>query len=186
MPGASEVLVVVDVQNGFVREESAHVVPIIVDLVTKWESTGRGVIFTRYFNHPGSLFERLINWNKMQGPPETDLVPELLPLAERGIVFDKRTYSLLNAEGIELVRSRGWTDIYVCGIATESCVLKTAVDAFEVGLTPWLIEDASASHAGPVAHEAGLLVTRRFIGEGQIISTAEALDRIAASPQTVA
>jgi nicotinamidase-related amidase len=185
MPGVSEVLVVVDVQNGFFRAESAHVVPVIVDLVAKWQETGRDVIFTRYFNYPGSLFERLIDWTEMQGAPETDLVQELLPLAARGIVFDKRTYSMLNPEGIELVQSRGWTDIYVCGIATESCVLKTAVDAFEVGLTPWLIEDASASHAGPVEHEAGLLVTRRFIGEGQIISTAEALARIKAAPQTV-
>jgi isochorismate hydrolase len=50
---------------------------------------------------------------------------------------------------------------------------KTAVDAFELDLTPWLVEDASASHASKAVHEAGVLVTQRFIGEGQIITTAD-------------
>ncbi|WP_369183522.1 isochorismatase family protein [Streptomyces sp. Y1] len=67
----------------------------------------------------------------------------------------------------------GGTDLYICGIATESCVLKTAVDAFERDLTPWLLEDAVASHAGQAAHEAGILVASRFIGPGQIIKTAD-------------
>ena len=61
---------------------------------------------------------------------------------------------------------------YICGIDTESCVLKTAVDAFERDLTPWIVEDACASHAGPEPHYAGLLVARRFIGRSQIISAA--------------
>ena len=52
-------------------------------------------------------------------------------------------------------------------------MLKGAVDAFERNLTPWLIQDASASHAGVDAHFAGILVARRFIGPGQIIDVAD-------------
>ncbi|MGC4784757.1 isochorismatase family protein [Micromonospora zamorensis] len=72
-----------------------------------------------------------------------------------------------------LFKQRGWEEFYFCGVATESCVLKGAVDAFEHGFTPWLIADASASHAGIEAHEAGLLVARRFIGPGQVIPLAD-------------
>ncbi|GAA2308751.1 hypothetical protein GCM10010149_68590 [Nonomuraea roseoviolacea subsp. roseoviolacea] len=61
----------------------------------------------------------------------------------------------------------------MCGIATESCVLATALGGFEADLTPWLIEDASASHAGQHVHEAGILVTQRFIGQRQIIKIAD-------------
>jgi nicotinamidase-related amidase len=50
------------------------------------------------------------------------------------------------------------------------CVLKSAVDAFELGLTPYVIADASASHAGPRAHEAGLYLLARFIGARQVLS----------------
>ncbi|MEV0387903.1 isochorismatase family cysteine hydrolase [Nonomuraea sp. NPDC050643] len=174
MPNNSAVLIVVDVQNGFIREESAYVVPVIVNLVARWQAAGADVVFTRYLNYPGSNFEKLFDWSKCMESPEIDIVPELMPYAERAkAVVDKTMYSLFNNEGLRLVRENGWTDFYVCGIATESCVLKTAVDAFELDLTPWLIEDASASHAGQMAHDAGVLVGARFIGPNQIIKVAD-------------
>jgi nicotinamidase-related amidase len=58
-----------------------------------------------------------------------------------------------------------------CGIATESCALKSAADAFEHGYAPWLLTDASASDAGPTVHDAGLLVARRLIGPRRLITT---------------
>ncbi|WP_182883261.1 isochorismatase family cysteine hydrolase [Microbispora sp. H10949] len=177
------VLVVVDVQNGFVREESAHVVPVIADLVRRWQGSGGDIVFTRYLNYSGSNFEKLFNWSKLMTSPEIDIVPELAPYAEKATaVVDKTTYTLFNKEGTALVREHGWTEIYVCGIATESCVLKTAADAFELDLTPWLIEDASASHAGQVAHDAGVLVTARFIGPNQIIKVGEIPASVLPSP----
>lgn len=115
---------------------------MIVELVKSWAARGGDVLFTRYLNYPGSPFERLIHWSKPMHSPETDLVPELQPLAgPPSIVFNKPTYS--------------------------------AVDAFERDLTPRLVKDASASHAGQVAHEAGLLVAERFIGKDQLINRAD-------------
>lgn len=176
-------LVIVDVQNGFVREKSAHVVPIIADIVRRWQDAGGDTVFTRYLNPAGSTFERLIHWTRLREAPETDIVPELAPLAARATaIVDKTIYSLFNDEGDRLVQDHGWTDLYVCGIATESCVLKTAVDAFERDITPWLIEDASASHAGPVAHDAGIFVSSRFIGKGQIISVKDVPVRLLPLP----
>jgi nicotinamidase-related amidase len=166
----SAVLVVVDMQNGFISDGSASVVPVVVDLVDRWQRASGDVVFTRYRNYPGSPFERLIHWSKLRSSPQIDIVDELRAQAQRATaIVDKRIYSMFTEEGAALVRHHGWTDLYICGIATESCVLKTAVDAFEQDLTPWVIEDASASHAGSVAHNAGILVARRFIGRGQVI-----------------
>jgi nicotinamidase-related amidase len=164
------VLVVTDMQNGFVREQSAYVVPVIVELVRRWQQAGGDTLFTRYLNYPGSPFERFFGWRRLQSAPETDIVPELLPYLDYGVMLDKTIYSPFTPEGEELFKRHGWTKVYFCGIATESCVLKGAVDAFERNLTPYLISDASASHAGPEAHAAGLLVARRFIGPGQVIT----------------
>ncbi|MFI6153741.1 hypothetical protein ACIBCA_13695 [Kitasatospora sp. NPDC051170] len=100
MSARNGVLVVVDLQNGFIRDSSRPLIPVVAALVDQWQRHGKDVVFTRYVNYPGSPFER--------------------------------------------------------------------------DLTPWLIEDASASHAGQEAHEAGLLVASRFIGRGQIITTADA------------
>jgi nicotinamidase-related amidase len=73
---------------------------------------------------------------------------------------------------------RGWSDVYVCGIDTEVCVLKTAVDAFERDIVPWLVMDASASHSGVEAHEAGLLVAQKMLGRRQLISAANVIEAL--------
>ncbi len=183
MSGRKPVLVVVDVQNGFITEHSKHVVPVIADLVRRWQAAAMDIVFTRYLNYTGSPFERLMGWTRMVTAPETDLAPEVASLVSpRASVVDKYIYSLFTADGTALVHERGWTDLYICGIATESCVLKTAVDAFERDLTPWILEDACASHAGQLAHEAGLLVTGRFIGDNQIINIARLPATLVPSP----
>lgn len=168
------VLVVVDVQNGFITEFSRPVVPRIANLVARWQAKGGDTVFTRYHNYSGSPFERLINWTQLREQPEVDIVDPLIPfLSKATAVVDKKIYTLFNDEGANLVRERGWTDLYICGIDTESCVLKTAVDTFERDLTPWVVRDACASHSGAEAHDAGLLVVSKFIGPRQIITTAD-------------
>lgn len=182
-PARKPVLIVVDVQNGFVRRQSQHVVPVIEDLVERWLAAGGDTVFTKYVNHPGSLFERLIGWSQLMDSPQIDIVEELTPYAERATaVVDKHEYGLFNnAEGAALVAEHGWTDIYVCGIATESCVLATALGAWEAGLVPWVIQDASASHAGQETHDAGILVASRFIGKRQIVRVVDALEALPAA-----
>ncbi|MGH3430301.1 MAG: cysteine hydrolase family protein [Mycobacteriales bacterium] len=171
-------LVVIDVQNGFVRSGSRHVVPAITNLVSRWGAAGGAIVFTRYFNYENSPFERIMGWKQMRGAPETELISELKPYVTGQTVLDKTIYSALTEETAGLVAERGWTDLMICGIATESCVCKTAVDAFERGLIPWVVTDACASPAGREAHDAGLLVTRRFIGSDQLLKSDETLKRI--------
>lgn len=60
MAEINPVLVVVDVQNGFVTEHSEHVVPVIEQLVREWLDRGRDVVFTRYLNYDDSPFEQIM------------------------------------------------------------------------------------------------------------------------------
>jgi nicotinamidase-related amidase len=168
------VLVVVDVQNGFISEFSQPVVPVIANLVARWQANGGDTVFTRYHNYTGSPYERLIGWSNLMEAPETDIVSDLAPYAARAsAIVDKDIYSLFNEAGSALVKKYDWTDLYICGIDTQSCVLKTAVDAFERNLTPWVLADACASHSGAQTHTAGLLVLEKFIGQRQIITTGD-------------
>jgi nicotinamidase-related amidase len=178
------VLVVVDVQNGFITEHSQPAVPVIADLVRRWQAANGDVVFSRYLNYPGSPFERLIGWTEMSNHgPETEIVTELATyVGPHTPIVDKYIYTLFTSEGTHLVEERGWTDLYICGIDTDICVLKTAVDAFEHNLTPWILKDACASHAGSQAHTAGLFVAARFIGAKQIICTADLPESVLPSP----
>ncbi len=170
----SSVLVVVDMQNGFVKPASAHVVPPVVDLVRRWQAAGGDIVFTRFLNSPGSQYERLINWTSVGTAPETDIIDELAAYASRAVaVIDKPAYTPFTAEGEALFAERGWTDVVICGLTIESCVCKTAVDVFERGLTPWVVLDATGTHAGEHVYEAGRIVIRRFIGAGQLVTAAD-------------
>jgi nicotinamidase-related amidase len=174
------VLVVVDVQNGFVTEHSKHVVPVIAELAREWLDAGRDVVFTRYLNYDGSPFEKVMGWSKLKESPEIDIVDELQELSKHALaIVDKLIYTMFNDEGTELARERKWTDMFVCGIDTEVCVLKTAVDAFERGIRAWVLSDASASHSGAAPHDAGILVAQKMIGRGQTIHAADASLHIA-------
>lgn len=66
---------------------------------------------------------------RVRPAPETGLITELAPYVPSSIILDKTIYGLFTEEGAALVDEHGWTDLVICGIATESCVCKTAVDA---------------------------------------------------------
>ncbi|MEU7822924.1 isochorismatase family cysteine hydrolase [Catellatospora sp. NPDC049133] len=164
------VLVVVDVQNGFVHPQSAHAVPVVLDLVQRWEAAGGDMVFTRFINQPDSLFVRLFDWPQLMTSPQIDLIDDLVePAARSRGIIDKPAYTPFTEAGVDLFTKGGWTDMFVCGLTTESCVLATALDAFQHGIVPWVVTDATATHAGPAAFESGLLVTRRFVGPRQLV-----------------
>ncbi|MEV0712756.1 isochorismatase family cysteine hydrolase [Nocardia aurea] len=182
---AKAALLVVDVQNGFVNEFSAPAVPVITDLATRWTRAGRPAIYTRYWNYTDSPWERLIGWRALYGPPETDIVDELTTLASEpeAHILDKTVYTALTPEGIDLLRGLDVTDLVICGIATDACVLKSALDAFEFGFTPWVVRDAVASnatrHRASEIHESALLLISRLVGAGQVVEASEVWELLA-------
>lgn len=170
-----ELLIVVDVQNGFVNRHTSALVEPLSRFVKKWVDQGRPTIFTRFINKEGSQWEQLIHWTRLRTAPETDLHPELEEIVKankRNVqVCDKDKYSSLTDEVRGFLASHQVERVLLCGIATDGCVLKTAVDLFEMGLVPIVLKDLCSSHAGPDVHEAGILLIGRFIGRDQLIDS---------------
>ncbi|MFG3525085.1 cysteine hydrolase family protein [Nocardia nova] len=177
-------LLVVDAQNGFVNEHSEHVIPAIVDLTSRWMVTGRPTVFTRYWNYEGSPYENLIGWRALYGPPDTDIVADLIPFTTKAgaRLLDKTTYTALTKEGLALLEELDVTDLVICGIATDACVLKTALDAFELGYVPWVVRDAVASnatrHSAQEIHDSALIHISRLVGAGQLLTASDIHDAI--------
>ncbi|MFD5610588.1 isochorismatase family cysteine hydrolase [Kitasatospora sp. NPDC127060] len=170
----STVLVAVDVQAGFVRDSSRHVVPTIARLMEAWQSAGGATIVATFDNPVGSQYERISGWTKLRSPEEQALATELAPLAGSAHRIMKTTSSLLKAPGaLELFRSRGWTDVLLCGIDTDSCVYDTAADAYQHGITPWLVMDACASSGGPEYHNAAILLAGRNFGRRLLLTSTD-------------
>ena len=66
------VLVVVDMQNGFLGAKSEHVIPRVVDLVKTCKRREIPIVFTRFHNRANSPYETLIGWRRLRESPEID------------------------------------------------------------------------------------------------------------------
>ena len=161
-------LLVVDVQNGFVNEHTRHVIGPVNRLIRAFADGGDPVALTRFVNVEGGPYERWIGWTRFMAAPE-NAIHDAVDAGDHP-VFVKHGYTAFTDAFEAHVAALGISRIVLCGIATDGCVLKSAVDAFERELEPVVVTDACASHAGRDVHEAGLLLLGRFIGTGQLKS----------------
>lgn len=165
----SNILIVVDVQNGFNRyEQTQEVTKKIVEL------TNGGlfdyIIATRFLNKEGSQYTRILNWHRLMSSPEIDLISGL----KYNHVVDKWIYTCVNDEFMKLLKEKNNSNmpkhIFICGIDTDCCVLKVATDLFEQGVMPIVLSHYCDSNGGPRYHEAGILAMERLLGKKSIVS----------------
>jgi nicotinamidase-related amidase len=156
-------LVVIDVQHGFVNDHTAAVPARVESLQHDFDR----VFVTRFYNAEGSPWRRLIHWHRM----ERDSAEFGLAFSPRpdATVIDKPAYTCVTPAFLRTLSAEGIERVHLAGIATDNCVLKTAVDLFEAGLEPRIHTDACASHGGDEAHRCGLMILGRMIGRDQLL-----------------
>jgi nicotinamidase-related amidase len=162
----SEPLLVVDVQRGFINEFTQHIPARIKCLIDTGDYSP--LLFTRFVNTPTSPYQRLLDWHACAAPPDTELVDELARFAHEGTVFTKPGTTGMPVDLRDRLGSERFSHVYVVGIDTDMCVLKTAMDVFDMGVEPIVLVDCCASTAGLQAHLAGLAILSRTIGPHQL------------------
>lgn len=167
------ILAIVDMQIGSLKPHMGDLPERIAAFIPQWRAKGGAVAFFRFINYPGSPCERFLDWDKMQGPPETDICAPLDALAET--VFDKMYYTALTPEFLTWLKDKDWDTIACCGIDTAACIQKTALDIFDIGKRPFVIQDLCASGAGDEAHDSAIIALRRSVGERQVGTSDDAL-----------
>ena len=161
---ATTCMMIIDVQKGFINQWTEHIPEIVETLQNRYDL----VFVSRFFNPEGSLQRKLIGWERFApGSEDVDLA---FTAKDGAYVFDKSTYTCLTDDILARLQGSAVGEVHLCGIATDNCVLKTAVDLFEAGIIPTVLAAACASHGGIEAHEAGLMLLKRFIGEAQVVT----------------
>ncbi|MEQ8193786.1 MAG: isochorismatase family cysteine hydrolase [Rhodospirillales bacterium] len=155
-------LMIIDVQRGFINEHTRAIPAGIEALQNGYKS----VIATRFINPEGSMHRRLMGWKRF-APGSGDVELAFTPRHDARVI-DKTAYTAASAELLDELRRGGIEEVHLCGIATDNCVLKTAVDLFEAGIKPVVLADHCASHGGPECHACGIRLLKRFIGEKQV------------------
>jgi nicotinamidase-related amidase len=184
-PAAGPLLAVVDMQRLFGDPASPWATPgfdqIVKPIDELVRAFGARTLFTRFIvpeRWEGSWEPYYRQWR-----PVTE--PEARPLAElsepwasrRPQTLDRPTFSKW---GAELRDAAGPSrTLVLCGVATDCCVIATALPAADAGMFVRVAADACAG-ATDEAHASALTVMRGFAPQIEVTSVAEELERLAA------
>lgn len=156
-------LMLIDIQNGFITPETKHILPDLKELTESFD----GMLIATQFINRGEPFSSILGWNELQNKPAIDLIPFVQTRAD--IVIRKDRYTACTKGLIEFIRQSNISEIYIAGIDTDCCVMKTALDLFEIGIKPIVLSHYCASTAGNNIHLAALDMLKRNIGEAQVV-----------------
>lgn len=128
-------LIVIDVQKAFINENTNQIIEKINNLINN--NSFENIIFTRFINYNDSIWVKKLNYKECISDDSKRLMVD----TKENLVFDKSTYSSLTNELKQYIKDNNINDIYLCGIDTECCVLKTALDLFEENYNVYVLKD---------------------------------------------
>jgi nicotinamidase-related amidase len=178
-------LLIVDMQNDFVREgaplevpEARATIPQHRDLIALCRKAAIPIVYARYVVGPQTTlpeWSSKLEWTTQVGPPVwacrrghrryygdvdrtlecTDVIDEICP--EPGdYVVDKYAYSAFFRTNLhDILRSLGAESLLVTGTVTQVCVEESARQAFHHGYKTTIVSDAVSSRQ-PHRHAAAL------------------------------
>lgn len=165
------ILVIIDVQEGFVKPCSKDYEHNITNLLEA--GIFDGVVSTIYKNQPNSMFCRLTDWDDLCDKESQQLLPIVKKHSD--VIIEKTLYTGINTSLMQEITALNNgiypTKLFMVGIDTDACVLKSALDLFEYSVTPIILEPFCESSGGVEMHEAGMKILERLLGERQIIWT---------------
>ena len=165
----ARILIAVDIQNGFVTKHSAHVPMRLQEVLSGFDE----VIWTKFYNPEPSPFRRILNYHKMsRNGPDTRLA---ISPPNGALVIEHAIYSCVNHELHQKIRELNCEKVFVAGIASEACVLKTVIDLFEHDIKPVVLADLCASDKNPIYHHMAIELIRKLIGPDQVTYTGDFL-----------
>jgi nicotinamidase-related amidase len=172
-------LVIIDMQEVFVDPSSAWYSPGAGDLVEPISrlaaAHGRRVALTRFVApaQPAGAWRGYYQQWPFALQPEDAPIYRLVDGLPSGPVLDCDTFSKWGAALSALI---GTDDLVLCGVATDCCVLSTAVAAADAGVAVRVVADACAGST-PAAHDQALAV---LAGYGPIITLSTVADELGA------
>lgn len=159
-------LLIIDMQLGFVNSNTKHLIPRIEKAQYDFDI----VHVFQFHNTINSYFIKLIDWKGIQKQSEAYKL-SFEPRKSKIYYYDKEHFSVLKSNPFkDYIKKRKGEKVYLSGIGTDICILKSAVDLIEFGCIPIVLSDLCASHKGTNYHLEGLELIKRFIGSKQIES----------------
>jgi nicotinamidase-related amidase len=164
----SKLLVVIDMQKGFNCPEAG----LVVSNFNKFAHYFENVSFAMFENRKNSLFETQLKWVDFQNDEDRQLI-DGIKIPGNALFTNHHNYTVYNDELKELINKLKPTDIYLSGLFSDVCLLKTSMDMFDDGIVPYIIKDLSASPHGSVAHDVAFAAMEEALGKDRIVLTSD-------------
>ncbi len=161
-------LLIVDMLHDFVdgkfgSEGAKKIIPVIREIKEKFRKGGNLIVYLKDSHKKGDPELRVWGQHAMKGTHGSEIVEELKP-EEDDIVIEKNIYDGFLFTSLEnLLKERNVDNVYICGVATDICVLHTAFGAFARGFHLNIIEDA-CSGTSDENHRFAIEYMRKIYG----------------------
>ncbi|CAN5647569.1 MAG: cysteine hydrolase [Actinomycetota bacterium] len=172
-----QALIVVDMQNGFLREgnlastDCLAVLPAVVREVDAALAAGQRVIFTADTHETDDREFDVFPTHCVRGTQEAQLVDELLGYLDRAEVhlLPKRRYSAMFETELEgLLHRFDIDEVRICGVCTDICVLHTTADLRNRDIAVTVAAEATATFDAP-EHDAAAIREQSLDHMAQIL-----------------
>ena len=154
----NKALFVVDVQSAFIDEHSDYIIKNILKLLNAQKY--QAYVVATFHAGKGSLWDIQQQWTSPREDTDTRLASVLKGF--QPMLVEKGTRSVFKStvDVESLLRAKEVEEVHVVGTQTNDCILATALDAFDRGFIPYVIEECCEA-ATKELQEAGLLLLRR-------------------------
>jgi nicotinamidase-related amidase len=149
-------LLVIDMQVFFLDAASQTftcgglaILPSVKRLIDEFRRAGRPVIFARHVHHRNDLDIGIMGWwwkgKCLEGSPESEIHPDLAPLAGEKVIFKHRYSAFYNTDLETVLRCLKVEDLVISGIMTNMCCESTARDAYYRDYRIFFLADGTGS-----------------------------------------
>jgi nicotinamidase-related amidase len=92
----------------------------------------------------------------------------LLQFIQADTVFKKDTYSAFKSKQFrDFLKKNSITELTLCGLDTDACILATAYEGFDLGYTIHVLDKLTASHSGEDYEKFGLSIINKNLQKKQ-------------------
>ncbi|MHC1590017.1 MAG: cysteine hydrolase family protein [Candidatus Hecatellaceae archaeon] len=152
-------VIVVDMQKDNMFKDAFSIVPNVKRLVEEARRKGIPVVYACDTRHPDDLLFKRVGLppHAIKNTEGWKVIRELAP-EEGDLIVEKRMLSAFFGTSLDsILREKKIGSLIVAGIATDVCLLKTVLDAFELGYEVAVPSDGCAA-TSKERHEAALKI----------------------------
>lgn len=164
-------LLIIDVQNGFISENT-ETLPIKIRAFIKSHNFDF-ILFFKFLNKENSNWVKILNWRGMFTQDEIEIAKELKEFSKGNNTFEKEAaFSIFSSnEFLSFLEQNKIEKLFMCGLDTHACIFMSAMDAFEKGFDVKVIEDLCDASHGVEYHDIAIKMLKSNLGKNVVIKS---------------